>query len=141
MLPELFRRSGWIATAAVAAVGLSLSAAAWHWVAKSEDAEALAIYESAAERFVSRAQARMRAEVQLLHAFAALGLLQRADKPLLEAYVDELDVPLQYPGIRTLGYVEEWHDGDAERAAAAYVQIAGAGEPVTANANPAAKPG
>ena len=100
-----YRRTGWSAVA-VAVVGLAITAGAAFWRAKSEDAEARAVYDAAAGMFFSRTQARLHAATQFVHSVAAFErLLGRLDKPTLDSYAKELDLRLQYPGFVALGFV------------------------------------
>ncbi|HEX8962025.1 MAG TPA: ATP-binding protein [Rhodocyclaceae bacterium] len=104
---DLIRRSGWRAVAAVVVAGLAISAAAAYWVAAGEDAEAVAAFDSSADLFISRVQARLRGTLQFLHSVAALGrLVGHPDKQTLAAYAGELDIRFQYPGVVALGLIE-----------------------------------
>ncbi|MDD5250490.1 MAG: CHASE domain-containing protein, partial [Rhodocyclaceae bacterium] len=101
-----FRRYGRLAIAAVVAAGLAITAGVAHWTAQGEDAEARTAYDDAADTFVARAQARLRATAQLVHYVAAVQRVRGGvARPTLAAYARELDIRLQYPGFVAMGIV------------------------------------
>lgn len=106
MQPAVLRRFGWLAIIIVLAVGLGITTAAVKWTADTEDAEALADYDRGARTFFLRAQARLRAAAQLVHATAAvMRLVGRLDEEVLDAYASEMDLLQRYSGVKAFGLV------------------------------------
>lgn len=101
-------RQGWVPLAVLA---LSLAGLAWGWSSLRSDSEAIAAerLRRIAGELTLKLGERMRGNEQIL--WGAAGLFAASDNVSREqwrAYVGQLGLPLRYPGILTIGYVERF---------------------------------
>jgi diguanylate cyclase (GGDEF)-like protein/PAS domain S-box-containing protein len=98
-------RSGHLAAWIVLVAGLALSSAAWFFTRADVERKARYQFETATTVVVAAAQSRMRSYSDLL--FGLQGLFQAdpgTSREAFDNYVYSLDLPVRYPGVRTVSY-------------------------------------
>jgi len=102
LLWEVGRSATWI----VFAIGIVLAIAAWFFAKSVVERDARFKFQSAASAAAAAAQTRIRSYSDLLYGLQGLFQADPAvDRGAFDRYVDSLNLPLHYPGVRAVSYV------------------------------------